>query len=86
MRAGILRAPLSGPAPPPAVSGPARVTTEDASHKGYLPVAEGRPVTVAAVCADIAEVPRPLVAIASGIGLIAAVLTLPIVLLARRPR
>jgi hypothetical protein len=47
-------------------------------------VAEGRPVTVAAA-APTSEAPRPLVVIASGIGLIVAVLTLPVVLLAGGP-
>jgi hypothetical protein len=55
-----------------------RITSE------HLPVAEARPIPVAAA-APTAEGPRPLVAFLSGIGLIAAVLTLPVVLLAGGP-
>jgi hypothetical protein len=47
-------------------------------------VAEARPITVAAT-ASTTDVPRPLIAIASAIGIIVAVLTLPIVLLAGGP-
>jgi hypothetical protein len=47
-------------------------------------VAEARPITVAAT-ASTTDAPRPLIAIASAIGIIVAVLTLPIVLLAGGP-
>jgi hypothetical protein len=47
-------------------------------------VAEARPITVAAT-ASTTDAPRPLTAIASAIGIIVAVLTLPVVLLAGGP-
>jgi len=47
-------------------------------------VAEARPVTVAAATPST-EAPRPLTAIASSIGIIVAVLTLPVVLLLGGP-
>jgi hypothetical protein len=47
-------------------------------------VAEARPITVAAT-ASTTDAPRPLIAIASAIGIIVAVLTLPIVLLVGGP-
>lgn len=47
-------------------------------------MAEARPITVAAT-ASTTDAPRPLTAIASAIGIIVAVLTLPVVLLAGGP-
>jgi hypothetical protein len=47
-------------------------------------VAEARPITVAAT-ASTTDAPRPLIAIVSAIGIIVAVLTLPIVLLVGGP-
>lgn len=47
-------------------------------------MAEARPITVAAT-ASTTDAPRPLTAIASAIGIIVAILTLPVVLLAGGP-
>jgi hypothetical protein len=63
---------------PTCVDDGGRITSEQ------VPVAEARPAT-AAPADPGAEFPRPLIAIASAIGIIAAVLTLPVVLIAGAP-